>query len=103
MTVSTKVGYGVEGEADWTGGCVRRGIDEALRRLRTDFIDVVLLHSCGIGLERDEAILAGSPGTRWRCASPPGRPASTARWSGPPASTTCDATSNWWRAGLCRP
>ena len=33
VVLATKVGYGVEGEADWTGGCVRRGIDEALRRL----------------------------------------------------------------------
>jgi len=58
FVLSTKVGYGVEGEADWTGDCVRRGIDEALRRLRTDVIDLVLLHSCSIGLVRDEPILA---------------------------------------------
>jgi aryl-alcohol dehydrogenase-like predicted oxidoreductase len=58
FVLCTKVGYGVEGEADWTGGCVRRGIDEALRRLRTDVIDVVLLHSCETDLVRDEPILA---------------------------------------------
>ena len=55
--LTTKVGYGVEGEADWTAACVRRGIDEALRRLRTDVIDVVLLHSCGTEALRDGGIL----------------------------------------------
>lgn len=55
--LATKVGYGVAGEADWTAGCVRRGIDEALRRLRTDVIDVVLLHSCGPEVLGDEGIL----------------------------------------------
>ena len=44
--LSTKVGYGVEGVADWTGPAVARGIDEALGRLRTDVIDLVFLHSC---------------------------------------------------------
>ncbi len=53
----TKVGYGVDGEADWTAACVRRGIDDALRRLRTDAIDVVLLHSCGADPLRDEGLL----------------------------------------------
>lgn len=57
FVLATKVGYGVEGEADWTAGCVRRGIDEALRRLRTEVIDVVLLHSCGMEALRDEGIL----------------------------------------------
>jgi len=56
LVLTTKVGYGVEGEADWTAACVRRGIDEALRRLRTDVIDVVLLHSCGTEALRDEGI-----------------------------------------------
>jgi len=57
FVLTTKVGYGVEGEADWTAGSVRRGIDEALARLRTDVIDVVLLHSCGPEALRDEGIL----------------------------------------------
>ncbi|MGC3996020.1 MAG: aldo/keto reductase [Anaeromyxobacter sp.] len=58
FVLSTKVGYGVEGEPDWTAGCVRRGIDQALGRLRTDVIDVVLLHSCGEDRLRDEALLS---------------------------------------------
>jgi aryl-alcohol dehydrogenase-like predicted oxidoreductase len=57
FVLATKVGYGVEGETDWTAACVRRGIDEALRRLRTDAVDVVLLHSCGTEELRDEGIL----------------------------------------------
>jgi aryl-alcohol dehydrogenase-like predicted oxidoreductase len=57
FTLATKVGYGVEGEADWTAGCVRRGIDEALRRLRTEVLDVVLLHSCPVAPLTDEGIL----------------------------------------------
>lgn len=54
VILSTKVGYGVDGVADWTGEAVRRGIDEALVRLDTPWIDVVHLHSCSA------AILTGS-------------------------------------------
>jgi len=46
VIVSTKVGYGVPGEADWTGRCIERGIDLARERLRVDVLDVVHLHSC---------------------------------------------------------
>ena len=46
VALSTKVGYGVEGVPDWTPDCIARGIDAALRRLRTDRIEVVHLHSC---------------------------------------------------------
>jgi aryl-alcohol dehydrogenase-like predicted oxidoreductase len=46
VIVSTKVGYGVPGEADWTGRCIERGIDLARERMRVDVIDVVHLHSC---------------------------------------------------------
>jgi len=57
--LSTKVGYGVEGVADWTNECIRRGVDEALRRLRTDWLDLVFLHSCALDvLERGEVLAA---------------------------------------------
>jgi aryl-alcohol dehydrogenase-like predicted oxidoreductase len=46
VILSTKVGYGIDGVADWTGEAVRRGIDEALVRLDTPWIDIVHLHSC---------------------------------------------------------
>jgi len=44
--VSTKLGYGVPGVADWTPASVTAGVDGALARLRTDRIDIVHLHSC---------------------------------------------------------
>ena len=57
VVLSTKVGYGVDGEPDWTGRCVARGIDDALRRLATDWIDIVHLHSCPVDvLARGEVI-----------------------------------------------
>ncbi len=48
FVLATKVGYGIHGQEDWTYECVRTGIDEALRIMRTDFIDIVHLHSCPI-------------------------------------------------------
>ena len=44
--LSTKVGYGVEGQEDWTYACVAAGVDLALKTLRTDHLDIVHLHSC---------------------------------------------------------
>jgi len=59
VVLSTKVGYGVDGVADWTGPCVRLGIDRALGKLATDRIDIVHLHSCPVDvLERGEVIAA---------------------------------------------
>ena len=46
FVLSTKVGYGVPGRPDWTGPTVEEGIDLALRKLDTDVIDIVHLHSC---------------------------------------------------------
>jgi aryl-alcohol dehydrogenase-like predicted oxidoreductase len=63
VVLSTKLGYGVDGVPDWTGECVSRGIDAALGRLRTDWIDIVHLHSCPLDvLRRDDvtdALAAG--------------------------------------------
>jgi len=57
VVLSTKVGYGVEGVPDWTGECIRLGIDQALRRMATDRIEIVHLHSCPIEtLERGDVI-----------------------------------------------
>ena len=59
VVLSTKVGYGVDGVADWTGDCVRLGVDRALGKLATDRIDIVHLHSCPIDvLERGDVIAA---------------------------------------------
>jgi aryl-alcohol dehydrogenase-like predicted oxidoreductase len=46
VVLSTKLGYGVEGVPDWTGACISAGVDQALRVLRTDRIDIAHLHSC---------------------------------------------------------
>ncbi|GAC1393678.1 MAG: aldo/keto reductase [Polyangiales bacterium] len=46
FVLSTKGGYGVEGVADWTYDAVARGVDDALRTMRTARIDVFHLHSC---------------------------------------------------------
>lgn len=59
LVLSTKVGYGVAGVPDWTADAVRLGIDEALQTLRTDWIDIVHLHSCSLEvLQRGEVITA---------------------------------------------
>lgn len=53
FVLSTKCGYGVPGVEDWTGPCITQGIDLALRRLRTDVLDIVHFHSCPVDvLER---------------------------------------------------
>src|ERR1700674_467902 len=57
LILSTKVGYGVPGEPDWTFACISRGIDIALRKLQTDHIDTVHLHSCGVEVLRDGAVM----------------------------------------------
>lgn len=57
--LSTKVGYGMDGVADWTFDCVVAGVDAARDRLRTDVIDIVHLHSCGFDvLEEGEVVRA---------------------------------------------
>ncbi len=48
FVLSTKCGYGVPGVEDWTGPCITQGIDLALRRLRTDYLDLVHFHSCPV-------------------------------------------------------
>lgn len=57
--LSTKVGYGIAGVADWTFEAVSRGIDEALAKLGTDHLDIVHLHSCPREvLSRGDVVLA---------------------------------------------
>lgn len=59
LVLSTKVGYDMAGIPDWTGPCITAGVEEALRRLRTDWLDIVHLHSCGLEvLERGEVVEA---------------------------------------------
>lgn len=44
--LSTKVGYGISGYNDWSYEIILAGIDEALHIMKTDYIDIVHLHSC---------------------------------------------------------
>jgi len=55
--LSTKVGYGVEGVEDWTYDAVRLGINQALQKMRTDYIDIVHLHSCPKGIIMQENVI----------------------------------------------
>ena len=59
--LATKAGHAAgdeKGEA-WTGPTVTRSIDRSLRRLKTDRVDIVQLHSCGVDvLEKGEVIRA---------------------------------------------
>jgi aryl-alcohol dehydrogenase-like predicted oxidoreductase len=45
-TLVSKCGYSVPGYDDWTPMSIHAGVDMALRMMRTDYIDVMLLHSC---------------------------------------------------------
>jgi aryl-alcohol dehydrogenase-like predicted oxidoreductase len=57
FVLSTKLGYGVEGIADWTGACITAGVEQALRKLKTDRIDIAHLHSCPAAtLERSDVV-----------------------------------------------
>lgn len=56
FVLSTKVGYDVEGEADWSYSSVIIGIEDALKKMKTDYIDIVHLHSCSLKeLQKGEA------------------------------------------------
>ena len=57
--LATKAGHvtgGYEGEA-WTAKTITDSIERSLKRLETDHLDLVQLHSCGVNiLERGEAV-----------------------------------------------
>lgn len=57
----TKVGHehGLSGGEDWSAASIERSIDRSLKRLRTDVLDLVQLHSCSVAvLEKGECIAA---------------------------------------------
>ena len=57
VVLSTKLGYGVPGVPDWTGPCITAGIDAALARFGTAWLDLAHLHSCPRDvLERGDVI-----------------------------------------------
>jgi aryl-alcohol dehydrogenase-like predicted oxidoreductase len=59
--LATKCGHvagGYEGE-EWTAQTIQDSIDRSLKRLRTDYLDLVQLHTCSVDvLERGEVIQA---------------------------------------------
>lgn len=59
IVISTKVGYDISGYEDWTAGCITAGVEAALKRLQTDYLDIVHLHSCSLAvLQQGEVIQA---------------------------------------------
>lgn len=46
FTLVSKCGYGVPGVEDWTPEAITQGVDQALQRMGTERIDVMLFHSC---------------------------------------------------------
>jgi aryl-alcohol dehydrogenase-like predicted oxidoreductase len=57
FVLSTKVGYGVPGRADWTWDCIVEGVEAARARLASEVIDIVHLHSCPLEtLRRGEVV-----------------------------------------------
>lgn len=70
FVLSSKGGAGVEGVPDWSPEAVRRGIEDSLRRTRSERIDVFHLHSCPVEVLRrgdlqdvlDDAVAAGDVG-----------------------------------------
>lgn len=57
FVLSTKVGYSIEGFNDWTYDIIIAGVDEALRKLRTDYIDIVHLHSCTLDILKQGEVI----------------------------------------------
>ena len=58
--LASKCGHAVETEAEpWTAGLIAESVDRSLKRLNTDYLDILQLHSCDLDvLERGEAIEA---------------------------------------------
>jgi aryl-alcohol dehydrogenase-like predicted oxidoreductase len=56
--LSTKVGYGIPGVADWTYDCILAGVDAALGRLRCEHLDIVHLHSCPLPILEEGQVIA---------------------------------------------
>jgi aryl-alcohol dehydrogenase-like predicted oxidoreductase len=53
----SKCGYSVPGVEDWTPRAIHEGVDMALRLMQTDYIDVMLFHSCGAAVLRREGLI----------------------------------------------
>ncbi len=57
--ISSKGGYDVDWNAEWTFESAAKSVDESLRRMKTEYIDIYHLHSCSKKvLEKGEVISA---------------------------------------------
>ena len=58
--LASKCGHAVDTEAEpWTAGLIAESVNRSLRRLKTDYLDILHLHSCGLDvLKRGEVIEA---------------------------------------------
>ena len=70
--LATKCGHTIQGEKgpEWTADLVTRSIDRSLKNMKTDYLDLVQIHSCGVDvLERGEvteALLAAQKAGKTR-------------------------------------
>ena len=64
IMLSTKVGYSIPGYEDWTYDCIIAGVDAALKLLKTDYIDIVHLHSCPDSVLKDSGVIDALEKTR---------------------------------------
>lgn len=55
--LSTKVGYDIEGFKDWSYDIIIAGVDNALRLMKTDYIDIVHLHSCNLDVLKSGEVI----------------------------------------------
>jgi aryl-alcohol dehydrogenase-like predicted oxidoreductase len=73
FVLSTKVGYSIPGYNDWTYDIIIAGVDAALQKLRTEYIDIVHLHSCPVQILQQgdviEALLKTKQEGKIRCAA----------------------------------
>jgi aryl-alcohol dehydrogenase-like predicted oxidoreductase len=50
VVICSKFGHSARGETDFGVSAIRPSVEESLRRLRTDYLDIVLLHNPPLGL-----------------------------------------------------
>jgi aryl-alcohol dehydrogenase-like predicted oxidoreductase len=55
--LSTKVGYDIDGYKDWIYDTILAGIDNALKLMKTDYLDIVHLHSCSLDVLKEGEVI----------------------------------------------
>ncbi|MDK1032241.1 MAG: aldo/keto reductase [Planctomycetia bacterium] len=64
FVLSTKCGHPVDDAPEWSAEVVQKSVEQSLRRLGTDYLDVVLVHSCTAEQLNDEMIAALQAGRK---------------------------------------